>query len=73
MGIDAKFGFRIFLPRTYQLRRGFLFMLVEAYGGFQHQENVNAFVFYSGNHLRDLLRFRKRHIDGLSQVFHQLF
>src|SRR5579864_1121775 len=71
VGIDAELRLSILLARAHQLRRGgFLVMLVEADGGLKHEKNIKAFVFYSGNHLRDLLRFRKRDVDGLSQVFH---
>ena len=55
MGVDAEFGFTFFrVPTSSGALRRFLLMSVEADGGFQHQENVESFILYSGDHLGDL-------------------
>src|SRR5579859_2742538 len=76
VGVDGEFRFAILAARTDQLGRGLngvLIAAVEADRGFQHQEDVKSLFFDLGDDLGYLLGLGKRTVDGLAEVFHQLF
>ena len=49
-----------------------LALLADADGGFEDQEDVVSAFFDAGDNFRDLLRIRKRLVDGVAEFLHQL-